>query len=213
MPKSCCSSGSPMARRPLACWTLWWTTAARSVISPSTGARTTWHTCKYSTARVPVHMGDFTQGREWLIKNVTIYQIRAKPGAALWTALWLINWFSQPFPATALRRRHNKTVRDRTSSSEIDYVIVIKNFINPKWHQNPISGSNVTAIWILPIGGVSSGRVCACSLRTQACLFYVETNISQKRNNDGKQRTCMYQSRFSKRSSWSFLGLSLVKLV
>ena len=45
--------------------------------------------------------------------------------------------------------------------------IVIKNFLNPEEHQNPISGSKVTAILlkglILPIGGVASGRVCACS--------------------------------------------------
>ena len=46
---------------------------------------------------------------------------------------------------------------------------MIKNFLNPKGHQNPISGSKVTAIllkgWILPIGGASAGRVCpaACA--------------------------------------------------
>jgi hypothetical protein len=36
---------------------------------------------------------------------------------------------------------------------------VIKNFLNPKGHQNPINGSKVMAIllkgWILPIGGAS----------------------------------------------------------
>jgi hypothetical protein len=59
-------------------------------------------------------------------------------------------------------------VRDSFSSYKIDYVKVIKNFQNPKGHQNPISGSTVTLIllkgWILPIGGVASGRVWACSL-------------------------------------------------
>ena len=30
--------------------------------------------------------------------------------------------------------------------AKIDYVIVIKNFLNPKGHQNPISGSKLTAI-------------------------------------------------------------------
>ena len=29
---------------------------------------------------------------------------------------------------------------------KIDYVIVIKNFLNPEGHQNPISGSKVTAL-------------------------------------------------------------------
>ena len=58
----------------------------------------------------------------------------------------LIQWVREPFPPTALRRRHAQTVRDRTSSYKIDYFIVIKNFLNPEGHQNPISGSKVTAI-------------------------------------------------------------------
>ena len=40
--------------------------------------------------------------------------------------------------------------------------MVIKNFLNPKEHQNPISGSEDTAILlngcILPIGGASAGE-------------------------------------------------------
>ena len=43
--------------------------------------------------------------------------------------------------------------------------------INPEGHQNRIGGSKVTTIlrkgWILHIGGVASGRVCACSLRSR----------------------------------------------
>ena len=53
---------------------------------------------------------------------------------------------------------------------------MIKNFLNPEGHQNPISDSRVTAIllkrWILPIGGASLGRVCACSLRSR--LVYIQ---------------------------------------
>ena len=83
----------------------------------------------------------------------------------------LIQSLSEPFPPTALRRRHAQTVRDSTSSVKIDYIIVIKNFLNPKEHENPICGSKVTAIllkvWILPIGRASSGRVCVCSLRSR----------------------------------------------
>ena len=60
------------------------------------------------------------------------------------------------------------------SSYKIDYVIVIKNFLNPEGHQNPISGSKVMAIllkgWIWPICGVASGRVCACSLHSRLVL-------------------------------------------
>ena len=56
-------------------------------------------------------------------------------------------------------------------SYKIDYFIVIKNFLNPERHQNPISGLKVTAIllkgWIWPIGGVASGRVCVCSLHSR----------------------------------------------
>ena len=67
---------------------------------------------------------------------------------------------SEPFPLTALRRHHAQTVRDRASSYKIEYVIVIKTFLNPEGHQNRISGSKVTAILlkgrILPIGGASS---------------------------------------------------------
>jgi hypothetical protein len=49
--------------------------------------------------------------------------------------------------------------------------MVIKNFLNPEGHQNPISGSKFTAIllkgWILSIGEASSGRVGSCSLRSR----------------------------------------------
>ena len=89
---------------------------------------------------------------------------------------------SEPFPPTASRRRHAQTVRDSSSSYKIDYVIVIKTFLNPEGHQNPISGSKVTAIlvkgWILPIGGASSGRVCACSLRSR--LVYLPPHSTLK---------------------------------
>ena len=37
----------------------------------------------------------------------------------------LIKSVRQPFPATALRRRHAQTVRDSSSSFKIDYVIVV----------------------------------------------------------------------------------------
>ena len=67
---------------------------------------------------------------------------------------------SEPFPPPALRRRHAQTVRDSSSSYKIDYVMVIKTFLNPEGHQNRITGSKVTAIllkwWILPIGGASA---------------------------------------------------------
>ena len=48
---------------------------------------------------------------------------------------------------------------------------MIKKFLNPKGHQNPFSGSKVTAIllkgWIWPIGGASAGEGLPCSLRSK----------------------------------------------
>ena len=52
---------------------------------------------------------------------------------------------NEPFPPTALRRRHAQTVRDSSSSNKIDYVIVVKTFLNPEGRQNRITGSKVMA--------------------------------------------------------------------
>ena len=53
---------------------------------------------------------------------------------------------------------------------------MIEDFLNPEGHQNPFSGSKVTAILlkglILTIGGVASGRVCACSLRSRLVFLH-----------------------------------------
>ena len=71
--------------------------------------------------------------------------------------------------------------RDSTSNYKINYVIVILKFLNPEGHQNPISGSKVTAIllkgWILPIGRGSSGRICVCSLRSRLVFKYIQEKI------------------------------------
>ena len=54
---------------------------------------------------------------------------------------------------------------------------MIKNFLNPQGHQNPISGSKVTAIllkgWILPIGEASSGEGLRLQPAQQACFMNV----------------------------------------
>ena len=55
---------------------------------------------------------------------------------------------SDPLVPTALRRRHAQTVRDSFSSYKIEYVIVIKDFLNHQGHQNRISGSKVMAILV-----------------------------------------------------------------
>ena len=118
----------------------------------------------------------FNHGRivQYKINNVTCYSLLVCL-AALQTASNLIKSVSDPFPPTPLRRCHAQTGKDSFSSYKIDYVIVIKNFLNPEGHQHPISGSKVTAILlkglIWPIGGAASGRVCACSLRNRLVLI------------------------------------------
>ena len=76
--------------------------------------------------------------------------------------IFLNSSFFQNFLAAVLPRykglcnsvHHAQPVRDRSSSYKIDYVIVIRNFLNLEEYQNPISGSKVRAIllkgWILP---------------------------------------------------------------
>jgi hypothetical protein len=66
-------------------------------------------------------------------------------------------------------------VADGAFSHKIDYVTIVKEILNPERHPNCITGSKVPAIllngWILPIGGASSGTVCACSLRSRLVFF------------------------------------------
>ena len=110
-------------------------------------------------------------------------QTRGKPRAALQTPLLLTYSLSNPLVPTALQRRHAQTVRDRCSSYKIDYVIVIKIFLNTKGHQNPICGSKVTAILlkgsILPTGGASAGQGLRLQSAQQACLLSQSVQLLQ----------------------------------
>ena len=126
-----------------------------------------------TTARMTTKSTTMTNTTITTTKNTTeggFPRLLADPGEARGcsTNTFVINSFinsvSQPFPPTALRRRHAQTVRDSSSSYKIDYVIVIKTYLNPEGHQNRISGSKVTAIllkgWVLPIGGTSALEGC-----------------------------------------------------
>ena len=66
-------------------------------------------------------------------------------------------------------------VGDGAFSHKIDWGRIFLEILNLKRHQNRIVGSKVTAIllngWVFPIGGVTSGRVCACSLRSRLVLI------------------------------------------
>ena len=59
-------------------------------------------------------------------------------------------------------------VKDCAPSHEIDK---FEDILNLKGYENHNIGSKVTEIllngWILPIGGVASGRVCTCRLRSR----------------------------------------------
>ena len=92
---------------------------------------------------------------------ICILQARAKPGLLYkQPRQWLTDSVSEPFPLTALQRCQAQTVGDSSSSYKIGYVIMIKNFLHPKGHQNPINGWKVLAIllkeWFFPIGGASA---------------------------------------------------------
>ena len=69
----------------------------------------------------------------------------------------------------SLQRCHAQMVEDGVFSHKIDYVTIFKEILNHEGHPN--NGLKFTAIllngWILPIGGVALGRVCACSLRSK----------------------------------------------
>ena len=77
-------------------------------------------------------------------------------------------------------------VKDSTSSYKIDYVIVIKNFLNPEGHQNSIIGSKVTegvdfAYWWSFIG-----KGLRLQPAQQACFFYFPVSVSVSKENKVK---------------------------
>ena len=62
-------------------------------------------------------------------------------------------------------------VEDGAFSHKIDYVTIFLEILNLEGHPNRITGPKVAAILlnglILPVGGIASERVCACSLRSR----------------------------------------------
>ena len=91
-----------------------------------------------------------------------------------WKNIWLLKvsniyWgLIQFLLCNSLWRRHGQTIWNCASLHKIDYHAMVADILNFEGHQHCIIGSNVTAIflnrWILPIGGVTSGRVCAQSV-------------------------------------------------
>ena len=75
-------------------------------------------------------------------------------------------------------------VADGAFSHKINCFPYFEEILNLEGHLNRFIGSTVTAIlvngWILPSGGVASGRVCACSLRSRLVSGYIVlSNIQQ----------------------------------
>ena len=80
----------------------------------------------------------------------------------------------------SLRRCHAQTVKNGASSHKTNYFYIFSENPNLEGHQNRCIGSKVTALLlkgcILPTGGASSGRFCACSLRSR--IVSVVTSLS-----------------------------------
>jgi hypothetical protein len=85
-------------------------------------------------------------------------------------------------------------VKNGASSHKTNYMDVFSEILNPEGNQYCCIGSKVTAIllngWILPTGGVSSGRVCACSLRSR--LVKLAFTVWELRFEDFEEDNCLF---------------------
>ena len=85
----------------------------------------------------------------------------------------LTDWLTHPLVQITLWRCHAQTVKIGASSHKTNYIGIVSEILNLKGHLNCSIGSKVTTIllngWILPTGGVASGRV--CSAACAASLF------------------------------------------
>ena len=74
-------------------------------------------------------------------------------------------------------------VKNGASSHKTNYIDILSEILNLEGHLNRCIGSKVTAIllngWILPTGGVASGRVCpaACAAGLYYDRFPLPLNI------------------------------------
>ena len=84
----------------------------------------------------------------------------------------------------SLRRRHTHWVEDGSFSHKRDRGKSYLDILNLEYDPNCIIGSKVVAIflnwWALPIGGVASRRVCACSLISRLVNWGVLIHITKK---------------------------------
>ena len=75
-------------------------------------------------------------------------------------------------------------VEDGAFSHKKDYFTNFLEILNVEGHPNRITGSKFTVIllngWILPMGGVASGRVGACSLRSRLVLYLADPGHARR---------------------------------
>ena len=80
---------------------------------------------------------------------------------------------------------HALMVGDGAFSHKIHYNGTLKEILNIEGHPNSNTGPRASAIllkgWILPIGEVASGRVCACSLRSRLVMAILTFSTSKSR--------------------------------
>ena len=101
----------------------------------------------------------------------------AKTGAALKTAVWLGEYVTEsPSASPPLYSSAKlKQLGMEPSIMKKEYVAQVRDILNLKGCGNCILVSKVMVMWlnlcILPIGGVSLGRICACTLLSRLALW------------------------------------------
>ena len=89
---------------------------------------------------------------------------------------------------------------------------ILTFFLNLEGHQNRCIGTKVTAIllnkWILPTGGATRGRVCACSLRSRLVFYFEPVNTLNVHMTLGPIKAlCQVRSQFKQ---ISFKGMAVL---
>ena len=102
----------------------------------------------------------------WPGQSQGLLYIIQKPPSLIYSSI------ESSFVKITLQRRHAKLVGDGAFSHKTDQLRKLLEILNKKGLKNQIIGSKIVAIflgnlWVLSIGGVASGRVCVCSLRSR----------------------------------------------
>ena len=119
--------------------------------------------------RIKKKMRFFSRFYLWPFKN---YILQTWSGRGCSTNTFVTNYFFNSlndycFPKKSLQSHHAPMIGYVAFSHKIEYITSFLEILNLKWHQNPITGTRVMAIWlngwIFPIGQTgeaSRWRVC-----------------------------------------------------